>query len=160
MLHHISCCHLVLDCGLQRSTSRIIGGSVAKLGQWPWQLTLHFMGSHVCGGVLISPDFVLTAAHCFPKCGHNLFILSTNVNIPLSCLHLHSRGNKLSHLTENWKVYSGVVSLDNLPEPYSVERILLSESHNSQTNDHDVALLKLASPIDFDSQSELCYLQI
>lgn len=57
----------LLDCGRQRSTSRIIGGTLAKLGQWPWQVTLHFMGSHVCGGTLISSDFVLTAAHCFPK---------------------------------------------------------------------------------------------
>lgn len=160
MLPHISRCHLVLDCGLQRSTSRIIGGSVAKPGQWPWQLTLHFMGSHVCGGVLISPDFVLTAAHCFPKCWHIFFILSTNVHIPLSRLYLHSRSNKFSLFAENWKVYSGVVSLDILPEPYSVERILLSESYNSQTNDHDVTLLKLASPVVFDSQSELRYCQI
>lgn len=55
------------DCGRQQSTSRIIGGTVAKLGQLPWQLSLHFRGDHVCGGVLISPDFVLTAAHCFPR---------------------------------------------------------------------------------------------
>uniref|UniRef100_A0A3Q3X290 Peptidase S1 domain-containing protein n=1 Tax=Mola mola TaxID=94237 RepID=A0A3Q3X290_MOLML len=47
----------------------IIGGSVAEEGQWPWQLSLHFGGSHVCGGVLISHDFVLTAAHCFPSGG-------------------------------------------------------------------------------------------
>lgn len=61
-------------------------------------------------------------------------------------------------LAENWNVYSGVVSLDDLPEPHRVERILLSESYNSQTNDHDIALLKLVSPVAFDSQSEPCYI--
>ena len=61
--------HLPLfqDCGRQQLSSRIIGGSVAKLGQWPWQLSLHFGGSHICGGILVSPDFVVTAAHCFPR---------------------------------------------------------------------------------------------
>lgn len=75
-IYMISRCHSVLDCGQQRSTSRIIGGSVAKLGQWPWQLTLHFMGSHVCGGTLISPNFVLTAAHCFPRYWQSLHSLN------------------------------------------------------------------------------------
>lgn len=82
------------------------------------------------------------------------------MHIPLSRLYLHSRSKEFSLFAENWKVYSGVVSLDKLPEPYSVERILLSESYNSQTNDHDVALLKLATPVVFDSQSELRYCQI
>lgn len=62
-------------------------------------------------------------------------------------------------MAENWKVYSGVVSLDNLPAPYSVDMILLSESYNQDTNDHDVALLKLAAPVDFDGQSERRYCQ-
>lgn len=52
-------------------------------------------------------------------------------------------------------MYSGVVSLDNLPQPYRVKRILLSELYNTKTNDHDVALLKLAAPVVFDGQSKL-----
>lgn len=82
------------------------------------------------------------------------------MHAPLSLLFLYSRNNKLALLAENWKVYSGVVSLDDLPEPHRVERILLSESYNSQTYDHDVALLKLVSPVVFDSQSEPRYSQI
>ncbi|XP_041796071.1 transmembrane protease serine 13a [Chelmon rostratus] len=117
-----------MDCGRQQSTSRIIGGSKAKEGQWPWQLSVHFRGSHVCGGVMISPDFVLTAAHCFP------------------------RGNSLALSADNWKVYGGVVSLDRLPQPYLVKKILLNENYNSQTNDQDVALLKLTSRVAFNDK--------
>uniref|UniRef100_A0A673MR54 Peptidase S1 domain-containing protein n=1 Tax=Sinocyclocheilus rhinocerous TaxID=307959 RepID=A0A673MR54_9TELE len=53
------------DCGKQQSASRIIGGSTSQIGQWPWQVSLHYSGSHVCGGSLVSPDFVVSAAHCF-----------------------------------------------------------------------------------------------
>ncbi|XP_008285238.1 transmembrane protease serine 13a [Stegastes partitus] len=115
-----------IDCGQQQSTDRIIGGSIAKTGQWPWQLSLHFRGSHVCGGVLISPDFVLTAAHCFPS------------------------SSSLS--AENWKVYGGAVSLNNLPQPYTVKKIILNENYNRKTNDQDVALLKLTSAVKFDDK--------
>ncbi|XP_067364279.1 transmembrane protease serine 13a [Channa argus] len=114
-----------VDCGQQQAASRIIGGSVSKMGQWPWQLSLHFRGYHVCGGVLIAPDFVLTAAHCFP------------------------RSNSLVLLVENWKVYAGSISLEKLPPPYLVKKILLNENYNNKTNDQDVALLKLTSPVFF-----------
>ncbi|KAM9801610.1 transmembrane protease serine 13a [Neosynchiropus ocellatus] len=111
------------DCGRQQSTSKIIGGTAAKSGQWPWQASLHFKGRHVCGAVLIAPDFVLTAAHCFT---------SISSSAPSPSL---------------WKVYGGMISQTNLPNPYSVRTIVLHENYNTRTNDRDVALIKLASPV-------------
>ncbi|XP_023559950.1 transmembrane protease serine 11D [Octodon degus] len=47
------------------SAERVIGGSQAEDGDWPWQVSLQVNGAHHCGGVLISNLWVLTAAHCF-----------------------------------------------------------------------------------------------
>uniref|UniRef100_A0A672UR60 Peptidase S1 domain-containing protein n=1 Tax=Strigops habroptila TaxID=2489341 RepID=A0A672UR60_STRHB len=34
---------------------RVVGGSAALPGQWPWQVSVTFRGTHVCGGALIIP---------------------------------------------------------------------------------------------------------
>lgn len=49
------------------SPVRVIGGSDAQEGQFPYQVSLRVRGLHVCGGTIISNDFILTAAHCVEK---------------------------------------------------------------------------------------------
>lgn len=43
---------------------RIIGGSVASPGQFPFQAGLFLDGSGFCGGSLIAGNVIMTAAHC------------------------------------------------------------------------------------------------
>lgn len=43
---------------------RVVGGSVANLADWPFVAALYFNGQQGCGGTVIAPTAVLTAAHC------------------------------------------------------------------------------------------------
>lgn len=52
-------------CGTSIATiSRVVGGTNATEGAWPWQVELQFNGFFICGGAIIDPTTIITAAHC------------------------------------------------------------------------------------------------
>ena len=43
----------------------IVGGNpVSYAGKWPWQASLQYYNSHICGAALVSDQWLVTAAHC------------------------------------------------------------------------------------------------
>uniref|UniRef100_A0A8D3DSI9 chymotrypsin n=1 Tax=Scophthalmus maximus TaxID=52904 RepID=A0A8D3DSI9_SCOMX len=110
-------------CGITPLNTRIVGGEDAPPGSWPWQVSLQRFGGHVCGGSLINREWVMSAAHCF-----------------------------FSTSTSGWQVSLGRQNLQGTnPNEVSttVARIILHPNYDSDTNNNDIALLRLSSPVKF-----------
>lgn len=69
---------LMACAGLHAQNSKIIGGTEAEQGQFPWMACMYLLGEPACGGVLVHPEWVLTAAHCLLD--EDLEIFSMRIN--------------------------------------------------------------------------------
>ncbi|PSN32218.1 Chymotrypsin-2 [Blattella germanica] len=69
-------------------SSRVVGGSNAQTGEFPFQVSLRSASSnsHFCGGSIISSDYVLTAAHCVDGSSGSSIVVVTG------SIHLNSGG--------------------------------------------------------------------
>ncbi|CAL1570483.1 unnamed protein product [Knipowitschia caucasica] len=117
------------DCGQVDSRERIVGGTDADIEDWPWQVSLQQGGQHTCGGALVTPRWVVTAAHCFTG---NIKQLS------------------------RWKVVSGHTYMGSMAAS-TVDRIIINGEYDEARNDYDIALMRLYSPISVgDSRRPVC----
>ncbi|KAM4904257.1 acrosin-like [Sylvia borin] len=107
--------------------TRIVGGTGAKPGAWPWIVSIQHPWvpgtGHWCGGSLISTQWVLTAAHCFDQI------------------------KKISIL----KVVIGATQLTQLGPEAQVRRIknlFRHENYKRSDISNDIALLELDEPVE------------
>ena len=92
------------SCGVGGSGDRIIGGSPVPAGLYPWVTSLQLgWDYHYCGGALIKPDYILTAAHCV-SWGRG--VLHTNIK-------LGGNHNRVTRRVKKVKIHAGYDDLTN-----------------------------------------------
>ncbi|CAH2308070.1 transmembrane protease serine 9-like [Pelobates cultripes] len=128
-------------CGSPVVSSRIVGGTEAVDGEWPWQISIQYRGSHYCGGSLITNQWVLSAAHCFNEdAPEELFSIHVLIMQDLD--------------VKNYGVYLGMYQLSG-SSPHkiyvSVEKIIYDPRYTSANSRGDIALVKLSHPINYTS---------
>ncbi|CAG5115351.1 unnamed protein product, partial [Candidula unifasciata] len=144
------------NCGVKNGVKgyrkkRVISGQRNIAGEWPWLVSMHFLPptnftnqsgfKHLCGGSLIAPGWVLTAAHCFSDAAED----------------------GLSNVS-NWRVYFGLHDLAMEDNQYYVQERLIEEFYTYPEFDlikeplvYDVALVKLNESVVYSSRvSPLC----
>lgn len=58
---------LISSLSFANGNTRIVGGNDTNTGKWPFAVILMADGALVCGGSLVAPNWVLTAAHCIAE---------------------------------------------------------------------------------------------
>jgi transmembrane serine protease 4 len=118
--------NLTCGCSLKSAVvTKIIGGEAATIDSWGWAVSIRSGNSHTCGGSLISPNVVISAAHCFVSIG------------------------AISTLS----VTAGSTYWRSIKQQRSISEIFIHRYYNSKTFVNDIAVLHLSSPFDMTDHS-------
>jgi len=106
--------------GASAPSSQIVNGNPATECEWRWQVQLR-RGYAFCGGTLVAPDWVLTAAHCVSKPNFDVRVGDWNKTV----------------LSAN-------------VQTRSAEAVFQHPEYNARTTQNDYALVRLDSPVEIN----------
>jgi len=117
-------CNSNASCGCSTTSTliieRIVGGETASNDAWGWMLSLQASGTHICGAVLIEPEYALTAAHCI------------DYGLPLSDLRIVGGTNNIYDITATTQIRQ-------------INEIYIHPDFDDTTHINDIAVLYFSS---------------
>ena len=156
--------------------SRVVNGQDASPHSWPWQISLRVRGRHICGGSLIRPDWILTAAHCVfrnPNPSGYTVVVGKNLQSITMCsrpkdiagmstgfLHCKKLANKKVTVSFYLIITTGGhrrTGSTSVQQTFRVKTLYKHSGFTMQNLKHDVAVLQLERPVQLnDKVTTIC----
>lgn len=115
----------VMRCDSQTNGTKIIGGEETSIRLFPWQVAISASTTHMCGGSILSPTKILSAAHCYAS---------------------YTQAQLLKHI----RVRAGSSRYNDKGSVREITRLVLHPDFNVPTRlNNDIAILILKSKLDY-----------
>lgn len=141
------------NCSNPYGLDRIVGGTFAKLGQFPWLVRLGYLLDNcdhesnqpmfVCAGSLITPNIVLTASHCI-KGVQKLDCPATNKSETISLKMV-----RLGELDQTSQIDCENDTCSDATQDIVIKSIRNNKDYDPVTLQNDIAILELEEDAKF-----------
>lgn len=136
------------ECGQRINFGNFItNGEDAKSREVPWQVSIQEYGKHFCGGTIIHPYFIMTAAHCMEK--YTLNFETVDVVLGAVNFKVPESGRK-SFRVKRILIHPNYVT-------FMGNDVALVELTKAVTYSADIQPLCLRAPGDVFTRGSLCY---
>jgi trypsin len=103
--------------------TRIVGGQEVDVGSVPYQISLQYYDSHICGGSILNENYIVTAAHCAAVGSASSFKVAAGIH------SIRAGANEPNK------------------QVIQVSAVVSHEDYNDFDISNDIALMKLSTPL-------------